>query len=206
MIELSAVTCSFCSQVAAPLNWLGSSYRIIQRAFVDMESMVMLMKTNAEIQDDPDAVDAAEIDRHSLSASVPEHLRQVHVEFREVHFSYTANVPVLTNISFRIFSGDSGFALCSLLCPPCFLHESAVEPFLVAFVGSSGSGKSTIFRLLFRFYDVDSGSVSFLGTDVRKLRLQNLRSNIGVVPQDTVLFNDTIGFNIQCAPSSFPLQ
>jgi ABC-type transport system involved in Fe-S cluster assembly fused permease/ATPase subunit len=51
--------------------------------------------------------------------------------------------------------------------------------------------------MLFRFYDVDSGSVSFLGSDVRKLRLQSLRSNIGVVPQDTVLFNDTIGFNIQ---------
>jgi ATP-binding cassette subfamily B (MDR/TAP) protein 6 len=90
--------------VAAPLNWLGSSYRIIQRAFVDMESMVMLMKTNAEIKDDPDAVDAAEIDRHSLSAAVPEHLRQVHVEFCDVHFCYSENVSVLSNISFRIFS------------------------------------------------------------------------------------------------------
>ncbi len=86
------------------MNWLGSSYRIIQRAFVDMESMVVLMKTNAEIKDDPDAEDAAEIDRHSLSATVPEHLRQVHVEFRDVHFSYSENVSVLTNISFRIFS------------------------------------------------------------------------------------------------------
>ena len=75
--------------------------------------------------------------------------------------------------------------------------RKAHRPFLVALVGSSGSGKSTIFRLIFRFYDVDSGSVSFLGSDVRKLRLQSLRSNIGVVPQDTVLFNDTIGFNIQ---------
>jgi ABC-type transport system involved in Fe-S cluster assembly fused permease/ATPase subunit len=170
-----------------------------------MESMVMLMKTNAEIKDDPDAVDAAEIDRHSLSTAVPEHLRQVHVEFRDVHFSYTANVPVLSNISFRIFSGDSGSLIDVLSVLLIYILLSArnlFEPFVVAFVGSSGSGKSTIFRLLFRFYDVDSGSVSFLGTDVRKLRLQNLRSNIGVVPQDTVLFNDTIGFNIQCAPST----
>jgi ABC-type sugar transport system ATPase subunit len=78
-----------------------------------------------------------------------------------------------------------------------------IQAVVVAFVGSSGSGKSTIFRLLFRFYDVDSGSVSFLGTDVRKLRLQSLRGNIGVVPQDTVLFNDSIHFNIQYTYSSF---
>ncbi len=107
-------------QVAAPLNWLGSSYRIIQRAFVDMESMVVLMRTNAEIKDDVDAVDVAEIDRHSLSASVPEHLRQVHLEFRDVCFSYTPNLPVLSNISFRIFSGDSG-ALGVDLCDLCFV-------------------------------------------------------------------------------------
>ena len=65
-------------------------------------------------------------------------------------------------------------------------------------MGSSGSGKSTIFRLLFRFYDVNSGSVSFLGTDVRKLRLQNLRSNIGVVPQGVCLNPST-----RCAPKPF---
>jgi ABC-type transport system involved in Fe-S cluster assembly fused permease/ATPase subunit len=103
------------SQVAAPLNWLGSSYRMIQRAFVDMESMVILMKSDPEIKDDADAVDASEIDRHSLSAAVPEHLRQVHVEFRDVNFSYTANVSVLRNISFRIFTGDSGVSLCYYL-------------------------------------------------------------------------------------------
>ena len=167
---------SYLLQVAAPLNWLGSSYRIIQRAFVDMESMVLLMKTNAEIKDDPDCVDVAPISRVSLSAAVADHLRQVHVEFCNVDFSYTENVPVLRNITFRIFVGQS-----------------------VALVGPSGSGKSTVFRLLFRFYDVDSGCVSLLGTDVRKLQLQSLRSSIGVVPQDTVLFNDTIGFNIQYA-------
>jgi ABC-type transport system involved in Fe-S cluster assembly fused permease/ATPase subunit len=73
-----------------------------------MESMVVLMKQNAEVKDDPDAVDAPPIDLRSLSAAAPEHLRQVHVEFRDVHFAYTANVHVLSNISFRIFSGDSG--------------------------------------------------------------------------------------------------
>lgn len=156
----------------------------------------MLMKSDPEIKDDVDAVDAPEIDRHSLSATVPEHLRQVHVEFRDVNFSYTPNVSVLKSISLRIFTGDSGAALC-FDCQLNFMLRKAHRPFPVALVGSSGSGKSTIFRLIFRFYDVDSGSVSFLGSDVRKLRLQSLRSNIGVVPQDTVLFNDTIGFNIQ---------
>ncbi len=90
--------------------------------------MVMLMKTNSEIKDDPDAVDAAEIDRHSLSSSVPEHLRQVHVEFRDVHFSYTASVPVLMNISFRIFSGDSG-VLSAVFCPLFFSARFSARKF-----------------------------------------------------------------------------
>jgi ATP-binding cassette subfamily B protein len=66
----------------------------------------------------------------------------------------------------------------------------------VAVVGHSGSGKSTLARLLYRFYDVQSGSVSVGGIDVRRLRQQSLRASIGIVPQDTVLFNDTIYYNI----------
>jgi ABC-type multidrug transport system fused ATPase/permease subunit len=116
-------------QVAAPLNWLGSSYRMIQRAFVDMESMVILMKSDPEIKDDADAVDAPEIDRHSLSAAVPEHLRQVHVDFRDVNFSYTANVPVLRNISFRIFTGDSGVSLCFAQMYIAFSFDKLIELF-----------------------------------------------------------------------------
>jgi ATP-binding cassette subfamily B protein len=66
----------------------------------------------------------------------------------------------------------------------------------VAVVGHSGSGKSTLARLLYRFYDVQGGSVSVGGVDVRRLRQQSLRASIGIVPQDTVLFNDTIRYNI----------
>jgi ATP-binding cassette subfamily B protein len=66
----------------------------------------------------------------------------------------------------------------------------------VAVVGHSGSGKSTLARLLYRFYDVQGGSVSVGGVDVRRLRQQSLRGAIGIVPQDTVLFNDTIRYNI----------
>jgi ABC-type multidrug transport system fused ATPase/permease subunit len=67
---------------------------------------------------------------------------------------------------------------------------------MVAIVGSTGSGKSTIGRLLFRFYDVNSGSLIIDGQDVRDVTQNSLHRQIGVVPQDTVLFNDTIGYNI----------
>ena len=89
---------------------------MIQRAFVDMESMVVLMKSDPEIKDDADAVDAPGIDRRGSSAAIPDHLRQIHVEFLNVNFSYTADVSVLRNISFRIFTGDSGIAFCFAQC------------------------------------------------------------------------------------------
>ena len=66
----------------------------------------------------------------------------------------------------------------------------------VAVVGSSGAGKSTLARLIFRFYDVDAGVIRVAGHDVRRLSQASLRGNIGVVPQDAVLFNDTLGYNI----------
>jgi ATP-binding cassette subfamily B protein len=66
----------------------------------------------------------------------------------------------------------------------------------VAIVGASGAGKSTLSRLLFRFYDVNSGAVSIDGQDIRDLKQASLRAAIGIVPQDTVLFNDTLGYNI----------
>src|SRR6185503_13548614 len=67
----------------------------------------------------------------------------------------------------------------------------------VAVVGHSGSGKSTLARLLYRFYDVSKGSLNVNGVDVRELRQKSLRAAIGIVPQDTVLFNDTILYNIR---------
>lgn len=67
----------------------------------------------------------------------------------------------------------------------------------VALVGPSGSGKSTILRLLFRFYDPTSGNIYIDGQNIRELQQNSLRKNIGVVPQDTVLFNDTIEYNVR---------
>ncbi|XVF68409.1 hypothetical protein PTKIN_Ptkin11bG0000600 [Pterospermum kingtungense] len=93
--------------------------------------------------------------------------------FDNVHFSYLADRKILDGISFIVPAGKS-----------------------VAIVGTSGSGKSTILRLLFRFFDAHSGSIRIDGQDIRDVTLGSLRRSIGVVPQDTVLFNDTIFHNI----------
>ena len=95
------------------------------------------------------------------------------VEFRGVDFSYESNRKILFDVSFVIPAGQR-----------------------VAVVGHSGSGKSTLARLLFRFYDVSSGSISINNSDIREIKQSSLRSAIGIVPQDTVLFNDTIRYNI----------
>jgi ATP-binding cassette subfamily B protein len=95
------------------------------------------------------------------------------VSFEDVHFEYDERRPILNGVSFRVSAGKT-----------------------VAVVGPSGSGKSTIGRLLFRFYDVTGGSIRIDGQDIREITQGSLRAAIGVVPQDTVLFNDTIYYNI----------
>jgi len=98
------------------------------------------------------------------------------VRFNHVNFSYTNNRKILADVDFEIPPGMK-----------------------VAVVGPSGGGKSTLVRLLFRFYDVDDGAIEIDGTDIRKITQKSLRSAIGIVPQDTVLFNDTIYYNIAYA-------
>ena len=95
------------------------------------------------------------------------------IEFRDVSFAYDPRRPILQNISFTVPAGAT-----------------------VAVVGSSGAGKSTLSRLLFRFYETQAGSILIDGQDVRDVTQTSLRRAIGIVPQDTVLFNDTLYYNI----------
>jgi ATP-binding cassette subfamily B protein len=96
-----------------------------------------------------------------------------HLKFESVSFAYEADRPILHNISFEIPSGKT-----------------------VAVVGPSGSGKSTLARLMFRFYDVQQGRITINGQDIRQVTQHSVRKALGIVPQDTVLFNDTVAYNI----------
>lgn len=146
-------------QLYTPLNWLGTSYRMIKTSLVDLENMYDLLEEVPEVKDDPDAT----------LLRVPEG----NVCFKNVYFGYDPTNPVLNDISFNIAAGTT-----------------------TAIVGASGQGKSTIARLLFRFYDPVAGSISIDGQDLLDVTQVSLRRQIGVVPQDCVLFNDTIEYNI----------
>jgi ABC-type transport system involved in Fe-S cluster assembly fused permease/ATPase subunit len=103
-------------------------------------------------------------------------LKNTSVEFKRVGFKYNDDRTILSDISFKVDDGKK-----------------------LAIVGPSGAGKSTIARLLFRFYDISTGEILISGQNVAKVSQQSLRQAIGIVPQDTVLFNDTILYNIQYA-------
>ncbi len=105
------------------------------------------------------------------------------IEFKNVKFGYDPRREILHGISFVVPQGKT-----------------------LAIVGPSGAGKSTIARILFRFYDIQSGSVEIDGQDIRQITQKSLRQSIGIVPQDTVLFNDTIGYNISYGKPGSPQQ
>ncbi|KAG0648707.1 Aspirochlorine biosynthesis Q [Hyphodiscus hymeniophilus] len=98
------------------------------------------------------------------------------IRFQDVKFSYDTRKPALESLSFNCRPGTT-----------------------TAFVGESGGGKSTVFRLLFRFYNAQDGSIQVDGKDVKDITIDSLRSHIGVVPQDTILFNETLMYNLRYA-------
>ena len=153
------VVTAYMIQITMPLNFLGTVYREIRQALVDMAEMFDLLKYPVEVTDKPNAA-VLKVNGGNLS-------------FENISFGYEADREILKGVSLEVPAGKT-----------------------VAIVGPSGSGKSTIGRLLFRFYDVSSGALSIDGQDVRDVTQLSLHQSIGVVPQDTVLFNDTILYNI----------
>jgi ATP-binding cassette subfamily B protein len=158
---------AFMIQIYIPLNFLGAIYRELKQNLTDLEKMFTLLEREQEIADAPDARDLG------LQGQDVQGQLKASVRFDHVFFAYDPARPLLHDISFDIPEGKT-----------------------VAVVGPSGSGKSTLARLLYRFYDVQQGGIYIAGQNIQSLTQTSLRAAIGIVPQDTVLFNDTVEYNI----------
>jgi subfamily B ATP-binding cassette protein MsbA len=146
--------------VAAPIASLAGLYARFQGAIGATERLFDLLDEKPDITSKPDAI--------ILPPLTGE------VKFEGVSFTYTEDIPVLRNVSFRADPGK-----------------------IIALVGPSGAGKSTLISLIPRFWDVDAGMVNVDGFDIRQVNLHSLREQIGIVPQETILFSDSVFANIQ---------
>lgn len=148
-------------QLSIPLGFLGSVYREVRQALIDMQTMFTLMTVDTAIKNNPNAT-FLHLDNNNA-----------HITFENVFFDYGPGKEIIKDLTLSIPAGKK-----------------------IAIVGGSGSGKSTLVRLLYRFYEPRAGRITVAGQDIRSLDLESLRRAIAIVPQDSVLFHDTILHNL----------
>ncbi|XP_060517444.1 iron-sulfur clusters transporter ABCB7, mitochondrial isoform X1 [Cylas formicarius] len=148
-------------QLSIPLGFLGSVYREVRQALVDMQTMFTLMSMDSSIKNKPNAPYLHVDSKNS------------EIVFDNVSFEYGPGKKILNGLNLTISPGKK-----------------------IAIVGGSGSGKTTLVRLLYRFYEPTRGRILIGGQDIRDVNLESLRKSISIVPQDSVLFHDTIKYNL----------
>lgn len=173
-------------QLSIPLGFLGSVYREVRQAVLDMSAMFRIMNLEADVQNKPQAPYLS-IGKDNAS-----------IQFENVSFDYVPGKSILQDLSLNIPAGKKiafvGGNLKNMLFLPSF--KSLLSIIQIFNFAGSGSGKSSMVRLLFRFFEPKSGSISICNQNIKDVDLDSLRRAIAIVPQDSVLFHDTIEYNI----------
>jgi ATP-binding cassette subfamily B protein len=159
---------AFMMQLFMPLNFLGFVYREIKGSLANIENLFALLAKKARVNDIDGASELVLLEANK------DDINEATINVDNISFAYSPKRPIIKGVTFKVNAGEK-----------------------VAVVGQSGSGKSTLVKLLFRFYDVDAGKISIEAQDISQVTQHSLRSHIGIVPQETVLFNDTLFNNVQ---------